>query len=440
MDPMSITVSCLTLLGVVAKTSLAVTSFIRGCRSARSDLTAISGELIQLQLVLDLLKDDTDLTDDRVIPESLQAQILSIIANCSVVVDTIDKVLRKNAGKAGPAKWTTNGKTEVDALRMSLEAHRGSLSLVLELVSVSLSKSIKEDTSATRNDVHDIKQDTSQIPHILAELDRLRAIAAKGNSQSTTQNQNHELEQSLDSVMSYAETVCGVEIDDSDKGTRLEHQAPGPSIQEKGWETWELERPRPQGCYGDESTGTKLVVLGDRGVGKTTLIRSFCWDTSASQVHFSDRSFQIFEASDILDAELSLGIYDRPKIAFVVTYAVDWPESLTNAADVWVAGLRLVWPWAPVVLVGLKGDLPMPYGSTGGPELASEIGAAGFCEIFAKRDDSGVLGAFESAAEVAFREPNGEEEWRIAEFRIRAWSEICQNQVTLQSLLDRARY
>lgn len=93
-DPLSITVSCLTLIGVASKTSLAVTTFIRGCRDARSDLMSISGELTQLQLVLELLKDDTDVTGDRIIPQSLQAQILSIIANCSDDVDKVNKVLQ----------------------------------------------------------------------------------------------------------------------------------------------------------------------------------------------------------------------------------------------------------------------------------------------------------------------------------------------------------
>jgi hypothetical protein len=214
MDPLSITVSCLTLIGVASKTSLAVTTFIRGCRDARSDLTSVSGELTQLQLVLELLKDDPDVTDDRIIPESLQAQILSIIANCSDVVGKINKVLNKHAGRAGPAKWTAFGKTEVDGLRMSLEAHRGSLSLVLELVSVSLSKAIKEDTAATRTDVRDIRQDTSHIPHIMAELAELRAIVAAGG-------QSYVLEQYLDSLTSYAETVCQDVVWDSDGSMHL---------------------------------------------------------------------------------------------------------------------------------------------------------------------------------------------------------------------------
>jgi len=235
MDPLSITTACLTLVGTVGKTSLAVTTFIRGCREARSDLTSISGELTQLHLVLDLLKDDAAVSDGRVIPESLQVQILSIIKNCSAVVDSINTVLENHSGKAGAVKWVAFGKAEVAGLRMSLEAHRGSLSLVLELVSVSLSRAILDDVAVVRTDVHDIKQDTSQIPEIMAELTRLRAIVSGGEIPPTTRGQNFVLEQYLDSLTSYAETVCNDVVWDSDslrtlsRKPSLEHVNPGAS-------------------------------------------------------------------------------------------------------------------------------------------------------------------------------------------------------------------
>ena len=107
-----------------------------------ADLTSISGELTQLHLVLDQLKDDASVGNSQVIPESLQAQILSIVKNCSTVIGNLNNVLQKHSGKSGAVKWVAFGKAEVAGLRMSLEAHRGSLSLVLELVSVSMSKAI----------------------------------------------------------------------------------------------------------------------------------------------------------------------------------------------------------------------------------------------------------------------------------------------------------
>ncbi|KAK3386519.1 hypothetical protein B0H63DRAFT_467895 [Podospora didyma] len=224
MDPLSISTACLTLLGAVGKTALAVTTFIRGCRDAGADLMSISGELTQLQQVLELLKDDTAVSDNRVLPESLQNQILSILENCTTVLECLNHVLHEHTGKTGAAKWVLFGKSKVAGLRMSLEAHRGSLNLVLALVSVSLSKAIKEDVTAIQTDVLDIqtgvldiKQSTILLPQIMAELTRLRAIVSTGCAPSATSGQNFVLERYLDSLTLYAESVCSdVVVWDSD--------------------------------------------------------------------------------------------------------------------------------------------------------------------------------------------------------------------------------
>ena len=226
MDPLSITTACISLLGAVIKTSLEVTAFIRGCREARSGLTSISGELTQLQLVLDPLKDDASVSNNQVIPESLQAQILSIIRNCSAVIENLNAVLHKHSGKTGVAKWVAFGKGEVAGLRMSLEAHRGSRSLVLELVTVSMSNAIMDGMDVVRSDVHDIKQDTRHVPEIMAELTRLRAIVTAGAIPMATSSQNHVLEQYLDSLTSYAETVCNDVVWDSDGSRHTLSQKP----------------------------------------------------------------------------------------------------------------------------------------------------------------------------------------------------------------------
>lgn len=244
MDPLSITTACIGLIGTVTKTTVAVTTFTRDCREARSDLASINGELSQLQLVLELLRDDTAVSDDQILPESLQEQILSIIDNCSAVVTKINLVLDNHSGKVGVLKWATIGKSEVVGLRMSLEAHRGSLNLALDLVSISLSKAIKSDTAAIKTDVLDIKQDTSQIPQIMDELTRLRAIVAGGDVPAATIGQNYILQQYLDDLTSYAETVCNdaewetdssvhaLSRSSSPSGPRIESSAPSaPAIQ-----------------------------------------------------------------------------------------------------------------------------------------------------------------------------------------------------------------
>lgn len=181
MDPLSITTGCLALISTVEKTTLAITAFIRACHEARTDLTSINVELLELAIILELLKDDTAGSDDSVIPESLQQQILSIITNCTTVVSKINNVLDsfKEGSKTSTIKWAASGKGEIAGLRMSLEAHRGSLNLALELMSISVSKAIKQDTGAIHDTVVEVKQDTDQIPHLLEELQRLRDIVSR---------------------------------------------------------------------------------------------------------------------------------------------------------------------------------------------------------------------------------------------------------------------
>lgn len=298
MDPFSITTACIGLIGTVTKTTVAVTEFTRDCREARSDLTSINGELSQLQLVLELLRDDTAVSDDRILPESLQEQILSIIDNCSAVVSKINLVLDNHSGKVGVLKWATFGKSEVAGLRMSLEAHRGSLNLALELVSVSLSKAIKSDTAAIRTDVHDIKQDTSQIPQIMDELNRLRVIVAGGDVPAATIGQNYILQQYLDDLTSYAETVCNdvewetdssvhaLSRSSSPSGPRIESSAPSaPVIQletsaDAGSQVASLPDTDTRVCNeGDKTYLQPTKIVSTLDTSKTTSqVRIDCYD------------------------------------------------------------------------------------------------------------------------------------------------------------------
>ncbi len=118
------------------------------------------------------------------------------------MINSINMVLKKYTGPAGAAKWAMYGKAEVAGLRMSLEAYRGSLDLVLQLVSVSLTKAMKDDMTAARKKTHDIKQDTNQIPQIIVKLTRLRAIVAAGEIPSATRGKNYVLGHTL--IVSHA--------------------------------------------------------------------------------------------------------------------------------------------------------------------------------------------------------------------------------------------
>jgi hypothetical protein len=282
MDPLSITSACIGLLAAVTKTTLAVTSFTRDCREARSDLTSITGELSQLNLVLELLRDETAVSDDQIIPESLQTHILSTINSCSAAVSKINTILDKHAGKTGVLKWVAFGKNEVAGLRTSLEAYRGSLSLVLELVSVSLSKAIRNDTTAIRTDVYDIKQDTSQISQIMDELVRLRAIVASGGIPSATSGQNFVLQQYLDGLTSYAESVCNDVVWETDSSVRAVSRTSSRSSLKIASSVPVIQPNRSIDASPQAATTPDIVLENEDGAAILELTRSATADDESS--------------------------------------------------------------------------------------------------------------------------------------------------------------
>ncbi|KAJ8129637.1 hypothetical protein O1611_g3996 [Lasiodiplodia mahajangana] len=218
MEPLSITTGVISLLGAVGKTTLAVTSFIRSCREARTDHTAVNTELLELQIVLELLRDDSAINENNVFPEALRARVLSAITHCDTIIRHINAVLEKHdTSKSTPIKWVTSGKREVSALQASLETHQGFLNLVLDMINISVSKGVKEDTTIIRSNVAEIKQDTSQIASILEELATVREMIADIRSSPEAAGSNYILQQYLDSLTSYAETVMQDDLSDSNE-------------------------------------------------------------------------------------------------------------------------------------------------------------------------------------------------------------------------------
>jgi hypothetical protein len=136
MDPLSITVGCVSLVSTIGKTSVAISLFIRDCRSARHDLDGVSRELLSLKSVLELLEED--LSESKQVPESLGTQMQSILKNSDKVVTELDQVLEKHSG-GGVQKatsWAFSGKGDAAKLKSALEAHRGALNLALDLLNV----------------------------------------------------------------------------------------------------------------------------------------------------------------------------------------------------------------------------------------------------------------------------------------------------------------
>ena len=115
-----------------------MSGFVRDVRAARSDLDAVSRELLSLKTVLELIADDVAGPNSELFPETLKNQIAGIATNCSGVVTEIEQTLNKHeSGRLGKAaQWVMSGKDDVAKLRLSLEAHKSALDIALDMVSL----------------------------------------------------------------------------------------------------------------------------------------------------------------------------------------------------------------------------------------------------------------------------------------------------------------
>ncbi|KAF2677102.1 hypothetical protein K458DRAFT_410002 [Lentithecium fluviatile CBS 122367] len=212
MDPISISASCVGLAATIAKTSTAVTCFVRDVRDARRDLDGVSRELSSLKNVLDLLAEDTINEKDQTFPANLKAQIAGILTNCNdVVVDIEDGLSKHEKSKLGRSGYWTmgGGKGEMAKLRSTLEAHKSALEIALEMLSITITRDIKKDTTTTLKDTAAIKDDTALI---LEEIARLQSrLPADDSSEGKS---NLVLQRYLDSLTTYAESVCDTSNDD----------------------------------------------------------------------------------------------------------------------------------------------------------------------------------------------------------------------------------
>lgn len=240
-EPLSITTGILSLISTIGKTSLAVADFVKTCREARRDLLEVSQELLQLEKILEWLKDDTEESSTS-IPETLTAQILPIISNCSLVLDRIQGVVGKHSGRFGPTRWAIDGKKDVTSLRGELAAHRGALNVTLEAITITIARGIKDDTVAIRDDTAELKFGQEQIFAKIIELQSQLPQEMRENSSTTFVIQRY-----LDSLTSYAETVTD----------GLDHRPENTSV----GSSRESSPPRPRNSAESDRLATEEVVL-----------------------------------------------------------------------------------------------------------------------------------------------------------------------------------
>jgi hypothetical protein len=146
MDPFSITVGCIGLIDIITRTSVQVVEFMRDVQAAKSDLDAVSRELLSLKTVLELLAEDITTYTNEPFPLALWNQITGIITNCGGIVEHIQQELRKHEGGklSKAAHWVAFGKGNMANLKLSLEAHKSALEIALDMISLFVLLSLVE--------------------------------------------------------------------------------------------------------------------------------------------------------------------------------------------------------------------------------------------------------------------------------------------------------
>ncbi|KAI0549979.1 hypothetical protein F4679DRAFT_544396 [Xylaria curta] len=252
-DPLSIASGALAVITATQSTASVIYKFIRDCREARADLTRVTGELSELTLIIELIRDDNSANTKHRLPNELEAQVQAMLLSCTTTVQQIEHTLAKCRGKPGPLRWTMFEKDNVNTLKGSLEAFKSCLNLTLETVNLSITREIKRDTSEILAEIYQLR--TQLPPSYPSDQDRFRC------------------EQWLDSLTHYAETVVSEELldvvsfpdDTEEKGSDGETNH-SQNVGEQGVSN-DGVASQPSPCI---TPGTKSIYAGDT---KTSVCR-----------------------------------------------------------------------------------------------------------------------------------------------------------------------
>lgn len=144
--PRSITTGCIALSNAISKTSGGIRAFIREVRESRSELDVISGELHSLDGVLDLLRDDA-----ASFPPTLAHRTPVLLDRCVAIVNELGGYISTiNAGGLSrhdkKFRWIATRK-HMAKLQGTLEVHKSSLGLALDVIGLYVSRSPFEQRS-----------------------------------------------------------------------------------------------------------------------------------------------------------------------------------------------------------------------------------------------------------------------------------------------------
>ncbi len=143
MDPLSIAAGCVGIISGIKTTSAAIRGFVRDVREARHELGATARHLADLEMTINLIADDHGPGDGdtgRQIPESITAQTTTVIKSCRDILAELDALMEKHNPRRhrAPLIWALKGKDEALVLNRQIEAHTRTLTMALEISTLSV--------------------------------------------------------------------------------------------------------------------------------------------------------------------------------------------------------------------------------------------------------------------------------------------------------------
>ncbi|XP_033109103.1 ras-like GTP-binding protein rhoA [Anneissia japonica] len=175
-----------------------------------------------------------------------------------------------------------------------------------------------------------------------------------------------------------------------------------------------------------ERTRCRIVIVGDSGCGKSSLLGLFVKD--AFPEIYIPTTFEQYESTiDVGKIHLEVNIWDTSgkheydnvrhlaypdTTAAIICYDISRPDTLKSVIEKWQPEIQKHCSNSPIILTGCKSDLrnnvqilselgtmkKMPVSHDRGTKVARQIGAAAFVECSAKTNLHSVREVFENAA------------------------------------------
>ena len=136
MDPYNITEESFKVLALTADATKVIRLYAATHRDTRTSLAALGREVGELEMMIEIIKQDKDILSGRSSgPPNIAERIAQIIQGSEPALQDIQKLLttRRNKDVAQAAWWMVSGKEQVLSLETRISASRIALSLALDV-------------------------------------------------------------------------------------------------------------------------------------------------------------------------------------------------------------------------------------------------------------------------------------------------------------------